>query len=190
MIHHLNPEKGVAGTVLANGSLSSDTSNEGIIRKNMIEGDVVECIVAMPSQLFYATGIPCSLWIMRRNKNENNKDKVLFIDARNLGHMIDRKVREFSEEDIQKIAKTYHSWRKNQNYLDVAGFCKSATKDEIKENNYVLTPGRYVGTEKIKEDGIPFEEKMKELTEDLLQQMEESVKLDEEIKKILNELKF
>ena len=127
---------------------------------------------------------------MRRNKNKINKEKILFIDARNLGHMIDRKVRELSEEDIQKIAKTYHSWRKNENYMDVAGFCKSATKEEIKENNYVLTPGRYVGVEEIKEDGIPFGEKMKKLTNDLFQQMEEAVKLDEEIKKILNELKF
>ncbi|MEG0138020.1 MAG: class I SAM-dependent DNA methyltransferase, partial [Bacilli bacterium] len=152
MLHHLSPEKGVAGTVLANGSLSSDTSNEGVIRKAMIEDDKVECIVAMPSQLFYATGIPCCLWIMRKTKNENTKNKILFIDARNLGTMIDRKVRELSESDIRQIANTYHNWRKNENYEDILGFCKSATKEEVAENNYVLTPGRYVGTEEIEDD--------------------------------------
>lgn len=190
MLHHLNPETGVAGTVLANGSLSSDTSNEGNIRKNMIESDVVDAIVAMPNQLFYATGIPCCLWIMRRNKNENTKNKILFIDAKNLGHMIDRKVRELSEDDIQKIANTYHKWRKNENYEDIAGFCKSSNKEEVKENNFVLTPGRYVGTEEAQDDGIPFEEKMKKLKNDLFQQMEESVKLDETIKKVLGDIKY
>lgn len=190
MLHHLNPETGVAGTVLANGSLSSDTSNEGNIRKNMIESDVVDAIVTMPNQLFYATGIPCCLWIMRRNKNENTKNKILFIDAKNLGHMIDRKVRELSEDDIQKITNTYHKWRKNENYEDIAGFCKSSTKEEVKENNYVLTPGRYVGTEEIKDDGIPFEEKMTNLTQELAKQMDESVKLDKEIKKNLKEIGF
>ena len=190
MIHHLNPQTGVAGTVLANGSLSSDTSNEGEIRKNMIEGDVVEAIVSMPSQLFYATGIPCSLWIMRRTKNKNNENKVLFIDARNLGHMIDRKVRELSEEDITKIAETYHNWRKDENYEDILGFCKSATLEEIKENNYVLTPGRYVGTEEIEDDGIPFEEKMSDLTSKLAEQMKESAMLDEEIKKVLGAIGY
>ena len=185
MLYHLNPETGVAGTVLANGSLSSDTSNEGKIRKNMIEGDVVDAIVAMPSQLFYATGIPCCLWIMRRNKCENTRNKILFIDARNLGHMIDRKVRELSDDDIQKIADTYHKWRKNENYEDIKGFCKSSTKEEVKDNNYVLTPGRYVGAEEIEDDGISFEEKMKKLKNDLFQQMEESEILDEKIKKII-----
>lgn len=113
--------------------LSSNTSNEGVIRSNMLCSDVVECIVAMPGQLFYSTGIPVCLWIMRKGKNENTKDKVLFIDARNLGHMIDRRVRELSEEDIQKIADTYHNWRNNQGYDDVQGFCKAATIDEISE---------------------------------------------------------
>lgn len=190
MLFHLTPEAGVAGTVLANGSLSSDTSNEGTIRTEMIEKDVVDCIVAMPSQLFYATGIPCSLWIMRKTKNENTKNKVLFIDARNLGTMVDRKVRELSEEDIQKIANTYHKWRKNENYEDVLGFCKSATKEEIKENNNVLTPGRYVGTEEAEDDGIPFEEKMKNLTQELSKQMKESAELDEEIRKVLGEIGY
>lgn len=190
MLHHLNPEKGVAGTVLANGSLSSDTSNEGVIRKNMIDDDKVECIVAMPSQLFYATGIPCCLWIMRRNKNENNKKKILFIDARNLGTMIDRKVRELKEEDISKIADTYHNWRNNENYEDILGFCKSATYEEVKENNYVLTPGRYVGTEESDDDGIPFEEKMKDLTEELSNHIKRSEELNEELKKVLGAIGY
>lgn len=190
MLHHLSPEKGVAGTVLANGSLSSDTSNEGVIRKEMIEDDKVECIVAMPSQLFYATGIPCSLWIMRKTKNENNKNKILFIDARNLGTMIDRKVRELSESDIRQIADTYHNWRKNENYEDILGFCKSATKEEVAENNYVLTPGRYVGTEEIEDDGVPFEEKMQTLTSELSDHIKKSQELDEEIKKVLGAIGY
>lgn len=185
MLHHLSPEKGVAGTVLANGSLSSDTSNEGVIRKAMIEDDKVECIVAMPSQLFYATGIPCSLWIMRKTKNENNKNKILFIDARNLGTMIDRKVRDLSESDIHQISDTYHNWRKDENYEDILGFCKSAIKEEVADNNYVLTPGRYVGTEEAEDDGIPFEEKMQTLTIELAEHMKKSQELDEKIKKVL-----
>ncbi|MDD3053755.1 MAG: class I SAM-dependent DNA methyltransferase [Endomicrobiaceae bacterium] len=190
MLFHLSPEKGVAGTVLANGSLSSDTSNEGIIRTEMLEKDVVDCIVAMPSQLFYATGIPCCLWILRKTKNKDTKEKVLFIDARNLGIMIDRKVRELSEEDIQKIANTYYNWRKNENYKDILGFCKSATKEEIKENKNVLTPGRYVGTEEQEDDGEPYEEKMKRLTSELSMQMKQSNELDKKIKKVLEVLGY
>ncbi len=190
MLFHLSPENGVAGTVLANGSLSSETSNEGNIRREMIEEDVIDAIVAMPSQLFYATGIPCCLWIMRKTKNKNTKNKILFIDARKLGYMIDRKVKELSEEDIQKISETYHNWRKNENYEDIAGFCKSATKEEVEANNCILTPGRYVRTEEIEEDGIPFEEKMTNLTQELAKQMEESIKLDEEIRKILGAIGY
>ncbi len=190
MLYHLNPETGVAGTVLANGSLSSDTSNEGNIRKNMIEGDVIDAIVAMPSQLFYATGIPCCLWIIRRNKSENTKNKILFIDAINLGHMVDRKVKELSEVDIQKITDTYHKWRKNEDYNDIAGFCKSSTKKEIEENNYILTPGRYVGTEETKDDGIPFEEKMKTLTTELKAQFDKSHELENEISKNLEAIGY
>jgi type I restriction enzyme M protein len=176
---------GVCGTVLANGSLSSNTSNEGVIRSNMLRSDVVECIVAMPGQLFYSTGIPVCLWILRKGKNENTRDKVLFIDARNLGHMIDRRVRELSEEDIQKIADTYHNWRNNQGYEDVQGFCKEATIDEISENDYILTPGRYVGIEEVEDDGIPFDEKMTRLTTELYSLFEESHKLEGEICKKL-----
>jgi len=190
MLFHLSPENGVAGTVLANGSLSSDTSNEGTIRKNMIAKDVVECIVAMPSQLFYATGIPCCLWIMRKKKTEETKNKILFIDARNLGYMVDRKTRDLSEVDIQKIAEVYHNWRNNNNYEDIVGFCKSSTKEEVQENNCALTPGRYVGTEEVEDDGICFEEKMTTLTIELMSQFEESRELDEEIKKVLGAIGY
>lgn len=181
MLHHLNPLGGVAGTVLANGSLSSNTSNEGEIRKNMINGDVVECIVSLPGQLFYSTGIPVSLWIMRKGKTENSKGKILFIDARNLGHMIDRKVRELSEEDIQYIASTYQNWRNGKGYEDILGFCKEATRDEISEQDYILTPGRYVGISEQEADGEPFEEKMERLTAELYGLFEESHKLENEI---------
>jgi type I restriction enzyme M protein len=185
MLHHLNPNGGVCGTVLANGSLSSNTSNEGVIRKNMLIGDVVECIVAMPGQLFYSTGIPVCLWIMRKGKNENTQEKVLFIDARNLGHMIDRRVKELGEDDIQKVAETYHKWRNDNGYEDVQGFCKVATIDEIASNDYVLTPGRYVGIEEVEDDGIPFEEKMEKLTKEISQQFKESRELEEKIRKAL-----
>lgn len=185
MLHHLNHNGGVCGTVLANGSLSSNTSNEGVIRKNMLIGDVVECIVAMPGQLFYSTGIPVCLWIMRKGKSENTQEKVLFIDARNLGHMIDRRVKELGEEDIQKVASTYHNWRNNDSYEDVQGFCKVSTIDEIASNDYVLTPGRYVGIEEVEDDGIPFEEKMEKLTKEISQQFKESRELEEKIRKAL-----
>jgi len=185
MLHHLNPHSGVCGTVLANGSLSTNTSNEGVIRSNMLRSDVVECIVAMPGQLFYSTGIPVCLWIMRKGKNENTKDKVLFIDARSLGFMIDRRVKELSEEDIQQVANTYHSWRNNCEYEDIQGFCKVATIDEISDNDYVLTPGRYVGIEEVVDDGIPFEEKMEKLTTEISRQFKESRELEEKIRKVL-----
>lgn len=190
MLHHLNPAGGVCGTVLANGSLSSNTSNEGNIRANMLRGDVVECIVAMPGQLFYSTSIPVCLWIMRKGKPENTKNKVLFIDARSLGHMIDRKVKELSEEDIMRIADTYHNWKNQNEYEDVKGFCKEATIDEISENDYVLTPGRYVGIEEAEDDGVPFEEKMEKLTKEISQQFKESHELEEKIRKALGSIGF
>lgn len=190
MLHHLNPVGGVAGTVLANGSLSSNTSNEGVIRKNMICGDVIECIVSMPGQLFYSTGIPVSLWIMRKGKTEHTKNKILFIDARKLGHMIDRKVRELSEDDIQKIASTYQNWRHGTEYEDIKGFCKEANLDEIAKQDYVLTPGRYVGIEDVEDDGEPFEEKMSRLTSELAEMFEKSIDLQEEIKKKLGAIGY
>ena len=171
--------------ILANGSLSSNTSNEGEIRKNMINGDVVECIVSMPDQLFYSTGIPVSLWIMRKGKTNEAKGKILFIDARNLGFMVDRKVRELSEDDIQKIASTYQNWRQGNDYEDIQGFCKCATLEEVSEQDYILTPGRYVGITEQEDDGVPFEEKMTRLTTELYGLFEESHKLEDEICKKL-----
>ena len=180
--------KGKAAIILANGALSSDTSGEGDIRKNILEDDLVDCILAMPSNLFYTVTIPCSVWILNRDKKQ--KGKTLFIDARNIGTMVTRKLRELSEKDTEKIASTYHKFVNDDNYEDVAGFCKVATIDEIKENNYVLTPGRYVGVEEQEDDGIPFEEKMKTITTELKQQFEESHKLEEEIKKNLEAIGY
>ena len=190
MLHHLNPVGGVAGTVLANGSLSSHTSNEGVIRKNMINDDVVECIVSLPGQLFYSTGIPVSLWIMRKGKTEYSRGKILFIDARELGHMIDRRIKELSEDDIQKIASTYQNWRQGKEYEDVQGFCKSATLEEVSAQDYILTPGRYVGIAEKEIDGEPFEEKMERLTAELSDLFEESITLQGKIKSKLSSLGF
>lgn len=180
--------KGKAAIILANGALSSDTSGEGDIRKNILEADLVDCILAMPSNLFYTVAIPCSVWILNRDKKQ--KGKTLFIDARNFGTMVTRKLRELSEEDTEKIASTYHKFVNDDSYEDIAGFCKVATIDEIKENNYVLTPGRYVGVEEQEDDGIPFEEKMKTITSELKEQFEESHKLEEEIKKNLEAIGY
>lgn len=190
MLHHLNPVGGVAGTVLANGSLSSNTGSEGEIRKNMINGDVIECIVSLPGQLFYSTGIPVSLWIMRKGKNEHTKGKTLFIDARKLGFMVDRRVRELSAEDIEKIASTYQNWRQGKEYEDVLGFCKEATTAEISEQDYILTPGRYVGIEEVEDDGEPFEEKMGRLTSELNDLFNDSIKLQDEIRKQMKAIGF
>ena len=178
---------GKAAIILANGSLAAGGQEEKI-RKNLIEADLVDCILSMPANLFYTVTIPCSIWILNRNKKQ--KGKTLFIDCRNLGTMVTRKLRELSEEDIGKIASTYHNYKNDENYEDIAGFCKVATTDEIKENNFVLTPGRYVGTEEIEDDGIPFEEKMADLTSKLAEQMQEGARLDEEIKKVLGAIGY
>lgn len=190
MIYHLSPN-GVAGVVLANGSLSSNTSNEGEIRKNILEADLVDCIVALPDKLFYTTGIPACLWILNRNKKGNEKyrnreHEILFIDARQLGELIDRRHRELSEDDINKIADTYHQWRNQDGkYEDIKGFCKSATLEEVKEHEYVLTPGRYVGIEEVEDDGVSFEEKMEDMTSELKKLFARSRQLEEEIRKNL-----
>ena len=187
---------GVAGVVLANGSLSTSTNEELIIRKGMLEADKIDAIVALPEKLFYTTGIPVSLWILNNNKSTNSnyrsrKNEVLFIDARNLGQMIDRKTRELTQEDVSKIANVYHEWRtKDGDYIDIAGFVKSETLEEIEKNNYVLTPGRYVGIEEVEDDGISFEEKMTELTKTLSGQFKKSRELEEEIKKQLASIGF
>lgn len=182
MLHHLNPTGGVAGTVLANGALSSATANEGEIRKNMINADVVECVVALPGQLFYSTGIPVSLWILRKGKESASKEKILFIDARNLGHMIDRRVKELSEDDIRRIADTYQNWRQGRAYNDIQGFCKSASLTEVSEQDYILTPGRYVGIEEETQDDEPFEEKMTRLTEELFELFDEAHEVERDIR--------
>jgi len=191
-IHHLAPT-GIAGFVLANGSLSSNTSGEGEIRKNIVEADLVDCIVAMPSQLFYNTLIPACLWFVARDKaNHKFRDRrwqVLFIDARKMGVMVDRRHRELTEEDVKRISGVYHAWRgEGGKYEDVPGFCKSASLDEVRKNGWILTPGRYVGTEVEEEDDEAFDEKMKRLTSELKQLMEQGQKLDEEIKKNLAKL--
>ena len=190
MVYHLAPN-GSAGIVLANGSLSTNTSNEGEIRKNLLEADMVDAIVALPDKLFYSTGIPVSLWIMNRNKKDNPKfrtreHEVLFIDARQLGEMIDRRHRELTEEDISKIAETYHKWRNvDGEYEDIKGFCKSAKIEEIRGHEYVLTPGRYVGIEDVEDDGIPFGEKMENMTAELAELFAKSRHLEDEIRKNL-----
>lgn len=187
IVYHLAPN-GVAGVVLANGALSSNTSNEGVIRKNLVDAKLVDAIVALPDKLFYSTGIPVSLWILNRNKIDNPKfrqraDEILFIDGRNLGTMVDRRHRELSQDDVKKIADTYHNWRNiNGNYEDVQGFCKSAKMEEVREHEYVLTPGRYVGIEEQQDDGIPFEEKMENLTSELGELFAKSRRLEDEIR--------
>lgn len=194
MIYHLSP-KGVMACVLANGSLSSQTNNEGEIRKALVENGLVDCIVALPKQLFYNTGIPACIWFISRKRAGNGDRKrtgeILFIDASEMGFMADRTHREFSDEDIAKISGTYHEWRRRDSkYEDVKGFCKSANIEEITKHNFVLTPGRYVGIKDEEDDGIPFEEKMAELTAKLSEQMKEEKRLDEEIKKQLKNVGF
>ena len=190
IVYHLAPN-GVAGVVLANGALSSNTSNEGVIRKNLVDAKLVDAIVALPEKLFYSTPIAVSLWILNRNKKDNPKfrereDEILFIDARNLGTMVDRRHRELSEEDIKKIADTYHKYRNlNGQYEDIQGFCKAAKLDEVREHEYVLTPGRYVGIEEQEDDGIPFEKKMGVLTSELRELFDKSRKLEDEIRRNL-----
>jgi len=187
-IHHLAPA-GIAGFVLANGSMSSNQSGEGEIRKNIIEADIVDCMVALPGQLFYSTQIPVCLWFIARDrKNGRFRDRrgeILFIDARKMGTMFDRVHRELTDEDISRIAGTYHAWRGDPEgkakYQDVPGFCKSARMDQVREHGHVLTPGRYVGAAEVEDDGEPFDEKMKRLTADLKKQMEEDETLDRHI---------
>jgi len=182
---------------MANGSMSTNTSSEAEIRKNIIEDDLVDCMIAMPGQLFYTTQIPVCLWFLARNKkNGRFRDRsreTLFIDARKMGSLIDRTHKELSEEEIGKIASTYHAWRgekEDGEYEDVPGFCKFVTTDEIKKHGYVLTPGRYVGAEEVEDDGIPFEEKMAELTATLYEQFEESDRLEAAIKRNLEVLGY
>lgn len=185
MIYHLSP-KGVMATVLANGSLSSNQSGEGVIRKNLVDADLVDCIVALPKQLFYNTGIPACLWFISRKRLGNGDRKrtgeILFINAANMGHLVDSTHRAFSEEDVSKIVGTYHEWRsKESKYEDIKGFCKSASLSQVQKQGYVLAPGLYVGVADGIADGEPFESKIERLTDTLKSQMVEEVKLNEEI---------
>ena len=211
-------EQGVAGFVLANGSMSTNTKGEGAIRRKILENDLVDCMIALPGQLFYTTQIPVCLWFLTKNKDaqtveghadSNHRERrgeTLFIDARNMGSMVDRTHKELTADDIAEIAGTYHAWRGEGGlaqaersedvpvpaleYEDVPGFCKSATLKDIQANDYVLTPGRYVGAAEIEDDGIPFEEKMADLTTTLYRQIDESEKLDAVIRKILGGLGY
>ncbi len=195
-IHHLAPN-GLAGYVLANGSMSSNQSGEGEIRKAMVEADIVDCMVAMPGQLFYSTQIPVCLWFIARSKKNgrfrDRRGETLFIDARKLGTLRDRVHRELTDEDIARITDTYHAWRGDKGagkYEDVAGFCKSATTNEISGHQHVLTPGRYVGAEEVEDDGEPFDEKMKRLVGKLEEQFAEGAKLEKAIRKNLRGLGY
>ncbi|MHB1944386.1 MAG: class I SAM-dependent DNA methyltransferase [Metallibacterium sp.] len=235
MVHHLAPA-GVAGFVLANGSMSSNQSGEGEIRKALVEADLVDCMIALPGQLFYSTQIPACLWFLRRDKSKlpslagrrptevpkgrptevpkggagsegsapraatDRRGQVLFIDARKLGRMADRTHRELTDEDIRKIADTYHAWRSTSrhsresgnpvSYEDIPGYCKSAALEDIRKHGHVLTPGRYVGAEAQEDDGEPFEEKMQRLAAQLREQQAEAARLDAAIAANLTALGF
>ena len=186
MIHHLAPN-GKIGLVLANGALSTQSSGEGEIRKKIIEGDLVEGIVAMPTQLFYSVTIPVTLWFITKNKKQ--KGKTLFIDARKMGFMVDRKHRDLSDEDIAKLADTFTAFQ-NGELEEVKGFCAVATTEEIAKQDYILTPGRYVGIEEQEDDGEPFDEKMKRLTSELSEMFEKSHELENEIREKLGAIGY
>jgi type I restriction enzyme M protein len=191
IVHHLAPN-GTAGVVLANGSMSSNTSGEGDIRQSLVEHDLVDCMVALPGNLFYGVTIPCCLWFLAKNKNtegfRNRKGEVLFIDARKLGTIYDRVRRDFSAEDVAQISDTYHAWRGEEHaikrrgeYEDVSSFCFSASLEDVKTHGYVLTPGRFVGAEDELDDDVPFEEKFEALKAKLAEQFDEGKKLEAEI---------
>ena len=186
MIHHLAPN-GKIGLVLANGALSTQSSGEGEIRKKIIEDDLIEGIIAMPTQLFYSVTIPVTLWFITKGKKQ--KGKTLFIDARKMGHMVDRKHRDFTDEDIQKLADTFETFQKGT-LEDVPGFCKVADIQDIEKQDYILTPGRYVGIEEQEDDGEPFEEKMTRLTSELSEMFAKSRELEDEIRKKLGAIGY
>ncbi|TEW51532.1 type I restriction-modification system subunit M [Psychromonas algicola] len=198
-------EHGTAGFVLANGSMSSNTSGEGDIRQKIIENDLVDCMIALPGQLFYTTQIPVCLWFISKDKKGNDEKgllkrrdrqgETLFIDAREMGSMVNRTLKELTNDDIAKITETYHIWRGEEletsnAYQDIAGYCKSATLADMKANDYVLTPGRYVGAAELIDDGIPFETKMTELSQTLYSQMNQATELDKAIRKNLEALGY
>ncbi|MBE2896386.1 N-6 DNA methylase [Pasteurellaceae bacterium HPA106] len=182
MLYHLN-STGRMALLLANGSMSSQTSGEGSIRQKLIEADLVECMVALPGQLFTNVSIPACIWIL--NKAKQQKGQVLFLDARQIGYMKDRTLRDFTLEDIARLADTYHAWQHGKDYENQAGFCYAATLEEIQANDFVLTPGRYVGSAEVEDDGIPFDEKMRELTALLNQQFSQGQQLEAQIRRNL-----
>lgn len=186
MIHHLAPN-GKIGLVLANGALSTQSSGEGEIRKRIIEDDLIEGIVALPTQLFYSVTIPVTLWFISRNKKQ--KGKTVFIDARNLGYMVDRKHRDFTDEDIARIADAFAAFQ-NGSLEDVKGFCAVATLEDIANQDYILTPGRFVGIEEQEDDGEEFEEKMSRLTSELSELFERSHELENEIRRKLGAIGY
>jgi type I restriction enzyme M protein len=195
-IYHLAPT-GMAGFVLANGSMSSNQSGEGDIRKAIIEADLVDCMVALPGQLFFSTQIPVCLWFLTRNKGNgrfrSRKGETLFIDARKMGSLVDRIHRELTDDDIAKIAGTYHAWRGDKGasaYADIPGFCKSVPLGDIRKYGHVLTPGRYVGSEAVEDDGEPFDDKMRRLATTLREQRKDVAKLDALIATNLKELGY
>ena len=193
ILHHLAPT-GTAGVILANGSMSSSQNGEGDIRRAMVDGDVIDCMIAMPGQLFYSTQIPVCIWFLARDKSNgvardrklrDRRGEILFIDARKLGHMVDRTRREFSDADIARIADTYHAWREGEGYADIPGFACAASHDVIAGHGYVLTPGRYVGAADVEEDGTPFPERFAALQATLEDQFAESARLTEVIRQRL-----
>ena len=195
-VHHLSPH-GVAGFVLANGSLSSKTSGEGEIRKNLIESNIVDCIVTLPEKLFFNAGIPVALWFLAKNRSgdgfRERRDEVLFIDGRKMGHMETRTLRTLSSEDIAKIAGTYHSWRNKEPeiaYEDIPGFCKAASLEEVESHEFVLTPGRYVGAADVENDGEPVKERIAQLKAELFVEFEKSDELQSQIRLLLGGLKL
>ncbi|CRL49486.1 class I SAM-dependent DNA methyltransferase [Pseudomonas sp. URMO17WK12:I11] len=198
MLHHL-AATGSMALLLANGSMSSNTNNEGEIRKRLIEEDLVECMVALPGQLFTNTQIPACIWFLTKDKaggqvrqetKRNRRGELLFIDARQLGYMRDRVLRDFTGDDIAKVVGVFHSWQRGENYEDIPGFCRSAILDEIKKHDFVLTPGRYVGAQEQEDDGEPFSEKMARLNDQLREQFLESDRLENDIKRSLGGLGY
>lgn len=195
MLHHLAPTGSMA-LLLANGSMSSNTNSEGEIRKRLIEEDLVECMVALPGQLFTNTQIPACIWLLTKDKSgkggkkRNRRNEVLFIDARNLGYMKDRVLRDFTPDDIRKVANTFHTWQSGENYEDVAGYCAAVDFQQIEKHDFVLTPGRYVGVPDQEDDGEPFADKMARLTGQLREQFADSDRLEAEIKRNLGGLGY
>ena len=195
-ISHLAPG-GIAGFVLANGSMSTNQSGEGEIRKAIIEADLVDCMVSLPGQLFYSTQIPVCLWFLARDRRNgrfrDRRGETLFVDARKMGTLVDRTHRELTDDDVATIARTYHAWRGDEGageYADVPGFCRSAPIDVIREQGHVLTPGRFVGAADVEEDAEPFDEKMRRLTATLREQQVETARLDAATAANLRELGF